>query len=130
MFNQRQDTSRLFPTCRIIIQAKSEPLCYLAEDYFKWLNIVGRTKQVAGIFTAGEVLSFPERWLPLLKDDERFNKYHIGHPWDKLTPEDYWFSYKYTDNLAINPLLQETIWEKLDLPNKTDLGWFKGVRRR
>jgi hypothetical protein len=27
-------------------------------------------------------------------------------------------------------LLQETIWEKLDKPNKTDLGWFKKVRRR
>jgi hypothetical protein len=111
-------------------KAKSEPPHYKAEDYFSWLKSIGRTMQVAGIFAIGEVTTFPKSWPAPLEKDERFQKYRIDHPWDKLTSEDYWVLCTYWDNRARTPLQQETIWGKLGQSTKTDLGRFKIVRRR
>jgi hypothetical protein len=85
---------------------------------------------VAGIFAVGRIEIFPKLWPALLWNDERFQKYRIGHPWDELTSEDNWVSCTYTDNRATNPLLQETIWEKLGQSTQTDLGRFKKFRKR
>ncbi len=116
--------------CVYVWKAESEPPHYKAEDYFVWLKSIDRTRRMAGIFAIGEIRTFPKPWPAPLWDDARFLKYRIGRPWGKLTSEDYWVLCIYTDNRARNPLLQETIWEKLGQSTKTDLGWFKEVRRR
>lgn len=111
-------------------KAESEPPRQRAREYFAWLESVGRTGQVAGIFAVGRIETFPKPWPPPLLNAEPFQKYRIGHPWDKLTFGDNWVACIYTDNRARNPLLQGTIWEMLGQSTKTDLGRFKTFRRR
>ena len=117
--------------CVYVWKAKSEPPHNKdkAKDYFLRLKSIARTRLVAGIFAIGEIRTFPKPWRAPLWNDERFRKYRIGCPWKKLTPEDYWVLCTYTENRARNPLLQETIWEKLGQSTKTDLGRFKNGRR-
>jgi hypothetical protein len=116
--------------CVYVWKAKSEPPFKVAKDYFSWLKSIGRKRHETGIFAIGEVITIPKQWPADDWNNERFQKYRIGHPWDKLTPKVYWISCTYKDNRARNPLLQETIWEKLGQSTKTDLGHFKVVRTR
>jgi len=111
-------------------KAKSEPPRQRAREYFAWLESIGRIGQVAGIFAVGRIETSPKPWPPPSLNDERFRKYEIGHPWDKLPPAVNWVACIYTDNRARNPLLQETIWERLGQSTQTDFGGFKKFRTR
>jgi len=113
-----------------IWKAKSEPPRQRAREYFAWLKSVGRIGQVAGIFAVGRIETSPKPWPPPQLNAQLLQKYRIGHPWDKLTSVEKWVACIYMDNRARNPLLQETIWEKLGQSTRTDLGRFKKFRRR
>jgi hypothetical protein len=103
----------------------------MPEEYLSWKKLIGRTKPFAGIFAIAEVQSYPKHWPPEGWNDERFQKYRIGDPWNNEYKKDvYYIDSLYTKNLVRNPLVQEIIWDKLNENTKTDLVWFKNMRRR
>ena len=111
-------------------KAKSEPPRQRAREYFTWLESIGRIGQVAGVFAVGRIETPPKPWPPPSLNDERFQKYEIGHLWDKLPPGVDWVACTYTDNRARSPLLQKTIWDKLGQSTQTDFAGFREFRQR
>jgi len=75
---EKQYRRDIAPEDRIIFwKAKNEPAKKLKPDYFKWKQIVGVTKPVAGIVAIGVVKTLPEHLSVDVLNNPRDEKYHV-----------------------------------------------------
>lgn len=106
-------------------KAASEPSRRQKPEYHKWLESIGRTDKVSGIFAKGKVARFPRPHDPVLDDLEQFEKYLVSS--FNFSDEDLVIDciYEKPNNIKVRkPLLKEKLREKLGKSHNTKFSSF------